>query len=46
MLVNLSMIESLRPEKNARYFARMKNGEDVIVSRMYAKQISQEFLAG
>ena len=46
MLVNLSMIESLRPEKNARYFARMKNGEDVIVSRMYAKQIRQEFLAG
>lgn len=46
MLVNLRKIESLRPEVNARYLARMKNGEDVVVSRMYAKQIKREMLAG
>ena len=39
VLVNMLKIESFRPALNSRYLIRMKNGEDVIVSRMYAKQV-------
>ena len=38
-LISLLKIESIRPALNGRYCARMKNGEDVIISRKYARAV-------
>lgn len=46
ILVNLMKIESFRPALNSRFFARMKNGEDVLVSRMYAKELKKKLMEG
>ncbi|MCI8449445.1 MAG: LytTR family transcriptional regulator [Eubacterium sp.] len=34
-------VESIRPALNGRYLARMENGEEVIISRKYAKQVKK-----
>jgi len=44
-VINLLRVESFRPAMNGRFYARMKNGEDVLVSRQYAKEI-REALSG
>ena len=46
MLVNLMQIESFRPALDSRFFARMKNGEDIMVSRMYAKDLRKKLMEG
>ncbi len=46
VLVNLMQIESFRPALDSRLFARMKNGEDVLVSRMYAKGLKKKLMEG
>ena len=44
MVVNLMQVESFRPALNGRFYARMKNGEDIIISRQYAKAVKQKLL--
>lgn len=44
VLINILMVESIRPELNSRYFVRMKNGEDLIVTRRYAKLVRQKIM--
>lgn len=46
VLVNLMQIESFRPVLDSRFLARMKNGEDVLVSRMYAKELKKKLMEG
>lgn len=38
-LINLMRVQSLKPELGARLLLTMKNGENIIVSRQYAKNI-------
>ena len=46
VLANLMQIESFRPALDSRFLARMKNGEDVMVSRMYAKELKKKLMEG
>lgn len=46
LVVNLLQVESFRPALNGRLYARMRNGEDVIVSRQYAKALKQAIMSG
>lgn len=46
VIVNLLQIESFRPALNSRFFARMKNGEDILISRMYAKTLKKRLMEG
>lgn len=46
IIVNLTQIESFRPALDSRLFAKMKNGEDVVVSRMYAKELKKRMVEG
>lgn len=38
-VINLMLLESISPALNGRFFAHMKNGEKVIISRQYAKEV-------
>ena len=40
-LINLYRVKSLRPYVGGRLFARLDNNEEVIVSRMYAKELKR-----
>ena len=40
-LICLLKVESIRPALNGRYLACMENGEEVIISRKYAKYIKK-----
>lgn len=40
VLINVDKITSVRPALNGRLLATMENGEDVLISRNYAKQIA------
>ncbi len=40
-LICLLKVESIRPALNGRYLACMENGEEVIISRKYAKHVRQ-----
>lgn len=40
-LVNLRKIQSVRPALNSRLYARMPNGEEVLVSRKYAHALKE-----
>lgn len=46
LIVNLTEIESFRPALGSRLYAKMKNGEDIVVSRMYAKEIKKKIMEG
>ena len=46
VIVNLMQIESFRPALDSRFYARMKNGEDTMVSRMYAKGLKRKLMEG
>jgi len=39
ILLNLMSVEAFKPAMNGRLYARLRNGEDVLVSRQYAKDI-------
>lgn len=41
MLVNIEHILSVRSALNGRLFAKMENGEEILISRNYTKQIAK-----
>ncbi|MDO5520932.1 MAG: LytTR family DNA-binding domain-containing protein [bacterium] len=45
-VVNLRKIQSITPALNARFMAHLKNGEQLIVSRQYVKQLKEVLLGG
>lgn len=45
-LINTEHIVSVRPALNGRLFAKMENGEEVLISRNYAKQIAKCIMEG
>lgn len=45
VLINLRKIESVRPALNGRLYAKMLNGEEVLISRQYAKEIAAEIMS-
>ena len=44
VLMNLNYIDSVRPALNGRLYAKMQNGEDILISRNYAKLVSKRIL--
>ena len=46
VVVNLMQIDSFRPALDSRFLARMKNGEDILISRMYAKELKRRLMEG
>ena len=46
MVVNIMKIESFRPAMESRFYAKMTNGEDIIISRMYARNRKKKLMEG
>ncbi len=46
VVMNLMLLDSISPALNGRFFAHMKNGEKLMISRQYAKQIKQIVMGG
>lgn len=46
VVLNLMLLDSISPALNGRFFAHMKNGEKLIISRQYATQIKQIVMGG
>lgn len=46
IVVNLRKIQTITPALNARFMAHLKNGEQLIVSRQYVKQLKEVLLGG
>ena len=46
IVANISQIESFRPAPDTRLIAKMKNGEEIVISRMYAKALKKRILEG
>lgn len=46
MLINLEHIVSVRSALNGRLYAKMENGEEVLISRSYAKQVAKCIMEG
>lgn len=44
VVVNILKIESFRPALDSRFYAKMKNGEEILISRMYAKNIKKKLM--
>ncbi len=44
VIANLMQVESFRPALDSRLLARMKNGEDIVISRMYAREIKRRLM--
>ena len=44
MLVNVEHIISVRTALNGRLYARMENGEEILVTRKYAKEVEDYFV--
>ena len=44
MLVNAEHITSVRTALNGRLYARMENGEEILITRRYAKEIEDCFM--
>lgn len=42
VIVNLMKIECIKPALNSRFVAKMKNGEEVIISRKYVPDLKQK----
>ena len=45
-LICLLKVNSIRPALNGRYLACMENGEEVIISRKYAKSVKETIMEG
>ena len=45
MLLNLRQIRSVRPAVNGRFYAKMSNGEEVLISRQYAKGVTSQVMS-
>ncbi|MGN0377587.1 MAG: LytTR family DNA-binding domain-containing protein [Suilimivivens sp.] len=46
VVLNLMLLESISPALNGRFFAHMKNGERLMISRQYAKKMKQIVMGG
>lgn len=46
VLLNLMKLDSISPALNGRFFAHMKNGEKLIISRQYAGGLKQIVMGG
>lgn len=46
VVLNLMLLDSISPALNGRFFAHMKNGEKLIISRQYAFNIKQIVMGG
>lgn len=44
MIVNVEHITSVRTALNGRLYARMENGEEILITRRYAKEIEDCFM--
>ena len=44
MLVNVEHIISVRTALNGRLYARMENGEEILITRRYAKEVEDCFM--
>jgi DNA-binding LytR/AlgR family response regulator len=42
VIVNLMKIECIKPALNSRFVAKMKNGEEVIISRKYVPELKKK----
>lgn len=46
VVLNLMLLDSISPALNGRFFAHMKNGEKLIISRQYAPRMKQVVMGG
>lgn len=46
MIVNVEHITSVRTALNGRLYARMENGEEILITRRYAREIEDCFMEG
>ena len=46
VVLNLMLLDSISPALNGRFFAHMKNGEKVIISRQYAPELKRIVMGG
>lgn len=46
VVLNLMLLDSISPALNGRFFAHMKNGEKIIISRQYAPRMKQVIMGG
>lgn len=46
VVLNLMQLDSISPALNGRFFAHMKNGEKLMISRQYARKIRQIVMGG
>ncbi len=46
VVMNLMLLESISPAMNGRFFAHMKNGEKLIISRQYAPKLKKIVMGG
>lgn len=46
VVLNLMLLEGISPALNGRFFAHMKNGERLMISRGYAQKIKQVIMGG
>ena len=46
VVLNLMLLESISPALNGRFFAQMKNGEKIMISRQYAPKLKQLVMGG
>ncbi len=44
IIANISKIQSFRPAPDTRLIAKMKNGEEIVISRMYAKALKKRIM--
>lgn len=46
VVLNLMQLDSISPALNGRFFAHMKNGEKLMISRQYAPHLKQVVMGG
>lgn len=46
VVLNLMLLDSISPALNGRFFAHMKNGEKLIISRQYAPALKRAVIGG
>ncbi len=46
VVLNLMLLDSISPAMSGRFFAHMKNGEKLMISRQYASQIKRIVMGG
>lgn len=43
VIINLMKIDCIKPALNSRFIAKMKNGEEIIISRKYITELRKKF---